>query len=309
MKRLCTCILALTVLFSFAACSPSQPAGTGSTPGANNGNVAATGENDGSTTTPAATAAVISFQEVTVVDNEYCTIKITGIEPDNMWGYTLKAYLENKSADKTFMFSIDSASVNGVETDTLFATEVAAGKKSNEDISFMDSALEENNIGDFTDIALHFRVYDSNDWTAEPVATPSIHIYPYGEENAVAYTREAQPADNVIVDNAYVTVIVTGYEHDTILGYTANLFLVNKADVPVMFSVDEASVNGYMAEPFYADSVGAGNCAFSAISWSDTTLEENNITEIQTIEFLLRVYNEDDWTADDFVNETITLNP
>ncbi|MFQ9798379.1 MAG: hypothetical protein ACLR23_04985 [Clostridia bacterium] len=34
-------------------------------------------------------------------------------------------------------------------------------KKSNEEISFSDDELEENGVGDYTDIELTFRVYDS----------------------------------------------------------------------------------------------------------------------------------------------------
>lgn len=154
-----------------------------------------------------------------------------------------------------------------------------------------------------------FRVYDSNDWTADAVAKETIHIYPYGEDKAVNFVREAQDSDNVIIDNDYVSVIVTGYEKDEIWGYTVNLFLLNKTDKNVMFSVDEASVNGFMADPFYATSVSAGKCAFSSMSWSDTTFEENSITEVETIEFKFRAYDEDNWSGDDFANETITLNP
>ena len=101
----------------------------------------------------------------------------------------------------------------------------------------------------------------------------------------------------------------TGYENDEIWGYTVKLFLLNKTDKLVMFSAEEASVNGYMADPFYATSVSAGNCAFSSMSWSDSTLEENGISDIEEIEFLLRAYDDDDWSVDDFVNERIILHP
>ncbi len=251
----------------------------------------------------------ITFTEIVAVDNAECLIKITGIDSDNFWGYTLKVQLENKSADKTYMFSTTSTAVNGVECSSLFAEEVAPGKKANEEISFVGDELEENGIVDYTHIELTFRVYDSNDWTADEVALETVHVYPYGEDKAVKYVREAQPDDNVIIDNEYVTVIVTGYEDDEIWGYSANVYLVNKSDKNIMFSVDEASVNGFMADPFFAKSVSAGNCAFASISWSDTTLEENNITEIGEIEFILRAYDADDWLSDDFANETVTLNP
>ena len=94
--------------------------------------------------------------------------------------------------------------------------------------------------------------------------------------------------------------IVTGYEDDEIWGYTANLFLLNKTDKTVMFSVDDASVNGFMADPFYATSVSAGKCAFSSMAWSDTTLEENGITEVEEIEVLFRAYDADDFMGEDY---------
>lgn len=293
MKRLVTLLLSLMLVLSLAACGENPTSGT----------------NDGTNSPQNENKNELSFTEVVAVDNAECLIKITEIDPDNMWGFTLKAQLENKSDDKTYMFSVESASINGVQCDPFFASEVTAGKKSNEEIIFMSDELEENGVGDYTDIELTFRVYDSNDWTADEVARETIHIYPYGEDKAVKFVRETQVSDNVIIDNEYVTVIVTGYEDDEIWGYTVNLFLLNKTDKNVMFSVDDASVNGYMADPFYATSVSADKCAFSSMSWSDTTLEENNITNIEEIEFKFRAYNEDDWTSDDFANENITLNP
>ena len=251
----------------------------------------------------------ITFAGLVAVDNTECIIKVTEIDPDNMWGYTLKVQLENKSSDKTYMFSVESAAINGVQCDPFFATEVAAGKKSNKEISFTKSQLEESGLKDYTDIELTFRVYDTNDWMADDVAKETVHIYPYGESKAVKYVRTPKTTDNIIVDNEYVTVVVTGYEVDSIWGYTVKLFLLNKTAKNVMFSVEEASVNGYMADPFYANSVSAGKCAFSSMSWSDITLEENGITSIEEIEFNLRVYNEDDWFEDDLVNKTVTLTP
>lgn len=249
----------------------------------------------------------ISFSEVTAVDNAECTIKITDIDPDNMWGYTLKATLENKSSDKTYMFSVDNASINGVQCDPFFASEVASGKKSNEEISFTTDTLDENGIGDYTDIELSFCVYDSDDWLADPVAEETVHIYPYGEEKASTFVREAQASDNILIDNDYITAIATGYEEDDLWGYTVNLFLINKTDNEIMFSADDVSVNGIMCDPFFAETVSAGKCSFSSMSFSDTTLEENGIESIEEIEFNLSAYDLNNFMSDGFADEKITL--
>lgn len=302
MKKLAALFLVLVMLLSLAACG-----------GETSGNGIANDSNQATSTneeTPKNDANnEITFTEMVAIDNEACTITITSIDADNMWGYTLNALLENKSADKTYMFSVENAAINGVQTDPLFASEVAAGKKSNEEISFSDEELENNGITEYTDIELTFRVYDSEDWSADDVANETIHIYPYGEDKAVKFVREEQSSDSVIIDNDNVTVIVTGYEEDGFWGYTVNLYLVNKTDKNIMFSVDEASVNGFMADPFYATSVAGGKCAFSSMAWSEETFEENGIADVETIEFKLRVYDEDDWLSDDIANETIVLNP
>lgn len=250
----------------------------------------------------------VAFEEVTAVDNDECTIKITGIDSNGFWGYTLNALFENKSAEKTYMFSVRGASIDGVESDPFFAEEVAPGKKANAEISFSDSVLDDIDIS-YSDICLSWEVYDSEDWSADSVASETVHIYPYGEDKAEKYVRESQATDTVLVDNDYVTAIITGYELDDIWGYSANIYLVNKTDVNVMFSVDKASVNGFMADPFWATEVAAGNCAFSSMSWSDSTLEENGITEVEEIEFTFNAYDADDWSADSFVNEVYTLTP
>ncbi len=289
MKKLASLLLVLMLMLSLPSC------GEKTVPDANDG--ANPSQNE------------ISFTEAVVVDNAECLIKITGIDPENMWGFTLKALLENKSADKTYMFSVESASINGIQCDPLFATEVTAGKKANEEIIFFDDQLKENGVGDYTDIELTFDVYDSNNWGADAVAKETIHIYPYGEDKATQYVRKSQASDNILIDNEYATVIVTGYEEDGLWGYTVNLFLLNKTDKNVTFSVNDAAINGFMADPFFATSVNAGKCAFDSISWSDTTLEENSITEIEEIEFTLRVYDNNDWLSDDIINEAITLNP
>jgi predicted small lipoprotein YifL len=308
-KKITTAMLIATMSLSLMAC------------GSTSGETSAPAEKDSATETaietelteteaPAteASATEEAFEEITVVDNDECTIKITGIDPDNAWGYTLKAYMENKSSDKTYMFAVKNAAVNGVQSDPLFANEIAAGKKSNEEITFYDD-LAAQGITDFTDIELSFIVYDSNDWDAEYAAEETVHVYPYGEDNATKFEREAQDSDNIIVDNDDVTVIVTGYDEDTDWGYTANIFVVNKTDKELMFSVEESSVNGYMIDPYYAISVAANKCAFSSISWPSEDLESNGIDEVNEIEFELVVYDSNDWTADYLVDEVITLNP
>lgn len=311
MKKPAALLVSLLLAFALAACGGETTSGDSSSPSdssaiTNSDKPAGSSEDKEEKTDK---EQEIPFEEITAVDNDQCLIKITGIKPDNIWGYTLTAYLENKSTEKTYMYSVESASINGVEVDPFFATEVAAGKKSNSEISFTDSKLSDNGIETFTDIEVTFRVYDSTDWSADAVAKETVHVYPFGEEKAEKFVREAQPTDTVIVDNENVSVVVTGYVDDSVWGYTANLYIENKTDEELTYSVDDVSVNGFMADPFWATSVGANKVAFAAMSWSDSTLEGNNIESIEEIEMNFRIYSSDDWTADDVFNAAVVLNP
>ena len=92
-------------------------------------------------------------------------------------------------------------------------------------------------------------------------------------------------------------------------GYTADMFFVNKTDKTLMFGTDDVSVNGYMADPFFAKSVSAGKCAFGSMQWSEETFAENEIEEVEEIEFTLSIYDDDDIFADHYYDGQITLNP
>lgn len=70
-----------------------------------------------------------TFDGFTAIDNEACSVAIRSIDPNSSWGYEIQVALENKSPDKTYMFAVETAAVNGVETDPFFANEVTPGKK------------------------------------------------------------------------------------------------------------------------------------------------------------------------------------
>ncbi len=251
----------------------------------------------------------IKFEEIVVVDNDECVIKITKLDPDNDWGYTIKAYLENKSDSVTYSYNIYTASINNVEVDPYFYAEIEPGKKANEEITFDETYLAENGIEKYTDIELTFHVSDAENWDAENVAEETVHIYPYGEDKAETFVRETQDTDTVVVDNDDVTFIVTGYDPDGDWGYTVNIYLVNKTDKEIMIGTDNVSVNGFMLDPFFGKSIAPGKTLFDKMYWSNEDLEDNDIDEVTEIEFELTVSDYNDWSAEDIYNQVVVLNP
>ena len=125
------------------------------------------------------------------------------------------------------------------------------------------------------------------------------------EEITTVPVTTTQPETNepafeqiVMVDNENCTVIIKSVEPDNLFGYTLNVFLENKTDKELMFSVDDVSVNGYMCDPFWASTVSAGKKANQQISFSESDFEENGIKEVSEITLTLNVYDNANWAAD-----------
>lgn len=300
MKRLVVLLLALMMLVLSASCTVTDKKTAGKSE-----------KSARETKDRADVPKEITFTEMVALDNDRCTIKVTGIDPDDLMGYyAIKVFLENKTTDTNYLVTIREAFINGIASTPLMAATVDAGKKANDSACFLDSFLGDALAKtDVTDIELTFRVTDNDDWTADAYFESTVHIYPYGEENATTFVRAGQPGDNVIIDNESVTVIVTGYEKDPYFGYRANLFLVNKTDKKLCYNVENASVNGYMADPVYLAIVPAGKCAFDFMAWSDNILNENNINSVQKIEFVMKVNDFNNWSAPALADEAITLIP
>ncbi|MBR3973566.1 MAG: hypothetical protein IKJ99_06410 [Oscillospiraceae bacterium] len=269
---------------------------------------AAPAPTDTPATLPADISSQVQFEELILVDNENCSFKITSIEKDHLLGYTLKATLENKT-DLELMFTLDGVSVNSFMCDPFWAVTVTPGMKAKEEISFSDSDFDRNGISEVTDITFTLRIYDNNDWMADSLVEEDFTIYPLGEEEVNPFIREPQEGELVLFEDENCAIIVTGFDPDNIWGYTVNVYLENKTDKNLMFSLDGAAVNGFMCDPFWAEEVAPGKRSNSGISWSSSDFEDNGITELESITLPFRVYDAEDWMDDDILYETFTLNP
>lgn len=113
----------------------------------------------------------------------------------------------------------------------------------------------------------------------------------------------------VLAENEKMCVKITAIEENAIFGYTLKVFLENKTDKELMFTVDDVSVNGFMCDPFWATSVAGGKKSNSSIAWLSSSFEENGIEKVEEINFTLRVYDSNDILADDLLEQTFTIKP
>lgn len=140
--------------------------------------------------------------------------------------------------------------------------------------------------------------------TTAPTTVPTTTV----PETTVPETT-APAVEVTLVDDENCTVIIKGYDEDALLGYGVNVFLENKTDKELMFSVSEVSVNGYMCDPFWATTVSAGKKANEQITFFKSDLEANGIDDVEEITFTLNIYDNADWLAEYLVKESFTVTP
>lgn len=170
MKKFALAFVCLSLALSMAACQSSADAETSKPTGAEtNPSTQATNQ----ATTPPTTEP--AFQEIVLAQTNDVTVKITGVDEKGMLGYELKVYLENNT-DLELMFSAENVSVNGFMVDPFWADSVDAGKKANETITFLKSDLEKNGIEKVEEITMTLRIYDNNDWLADPIYKETVTI-------------------------------------------------------------------------------------------------------------------------------------
>ena len=125
---------------------------------------------------------------------------------------------------------------------------------------------------------------------------------------AVCFLMITAGADEIILaDTDSVYVKITGMEQNAD-SFEMKLYLENKSGANAMFTLNRVVVNGYVTDPFWACEVSPGKKANSVVDFYDLT--DDGITgDVNAVEFVLRVYNNDDWMADDLFNERIVVYP
>ncbi len=90
-------------------------------------------------------------------------VKIVGkyVDEDSIWGAGVLLYIEN-NLDKNIVVQCDDMSINGYMVTPLFSSTVYSNKKAIDDITILQSDLEENGIQSVDEIELNFKILDEN---------------------------------------------------------------------------------------------------------------------------------------------------
>lgn len=300
MKKLSALLLSFAMMLSLAAC------GGGNDKVQQSDASSADKESSESVAQSSQTSSSERFllSETTILDNDLCSFKITGAEVDSFDGFVLRATMENKSNDKTLSFTLDNTVINGVQSFSFFWQEVTPGNKANANVTFVKTKLEQNGIKDFTDIELTAVATNTDNLTDE-VGRGTAHIYPYGQDKATAYVREAKPTDVVLLDNDAATVTMIGTGESEFGEVFISLYVVNKTDKKISVSAGNTAVNGIMLDPGLYESISAGKSSFVDMKWMKSDLESNGITKLEKVEAPLEIKDYESYNT--LVKETVMI--
>ena len=82
---------------------------------------------------------------------------------DPIWGPAIRVSIENKGTRNLTVQTRD-VSINGFMVDPMFSSDVNAGKHAIDDITFMESDLEKNDITEIESVELSFHFFDWETW-------------------------------------------------------------------------------------------------------------------------------------------------
>lgn len=236
---------------------------------------------------------VIDLGGATLIDNDDVTITLKELRLNTDFdSMVLTMNVENKTDTKIVMTSLED-SLNGLQVSSGMYQEITAGKSSIVSDEWYSAEVQYVDQSEITDIALGLWIFTADDsddsGESENLLEQTVHIYPYGEDQAAVYDRELQDTDTELYSDGDITVYSLGLSEDDLWGQIHEVYIVNNSDKNIYVSAEDVSINDKMLDPYWACTVEAGNRAYSKMFWDETSFEENSIESVEKLEFTLEI--------------------
>ncbi len=289
-KKICAGFLAVTTLLCLAGCvSDEHPE---KWPADNFSDVSTTqGENSTVTTTTQPVSNEVSLPEQVIFEQNDIKITVTGLDNSGFWGPAVKLLIENNST-QNITVQTRNCSVNGIMVDPLFSEDVASNKKANTSIDIFSSELKAAGVSTIKDIEFYFTIFDAESWNtivdSEVIslttsADPSF-VQTYDDSGFVAYDK-----------NGVKIVAKKISSEDSFWGAELYLYIENNTDKNITVQSRDVSVNGFMIDPIFSADIVSGKKAFDSLTFFDSDLEENEITDIVDLELKFIISDMESW--------------
>lgn len=224
-----------------------------------------------------------SIEPITIFDTANFFVQISDFTVRNGTP-VIHIYYENRSRDYAYVFEVEDVFINGLDVSPYNNLTLEPGRKSHNQVSIPLYGKEEL-LTDFTDISVRMSVRLEDKW--EDLDTNTVHIYPLGQEKASVYHHKVQVSDHLVLDNQYITMVVTdcGASYDG--GISVGMYFENKTQEEMYIYWSGVTVNGIEKNPWYDRSLPPGTSIYLTETWYRDFLDENNITTVDQISLTL----------------------
>lgn len=298
MKKICVFALSMVILFGFTACGSSmgdindkqindeisrtEESSTEEVTGITDQNV----EDDETIVDDD-----VSIAEQVIYEGNEIKVTATGFDSENFFGPAIKVLIENNSPQDITIQSRNS-SVNGLMVDTIFSADVAAGKKANDSIVFFSSDLEISGITTIKEIELSLHVIDAESWDSI-VDTDTIVIRTSADES---FVQEYDDSGFIAYDSDGIKIVTKKLNSsDSFWGSELYLYIENNIDKHITVQTRDVSINGFMVDPIFSCDIMSGKKSFDAMTFLESDLTNNGITDITELELEFHIFDMTSW--------------
>lgn len=230
-----------------------------------------------------------NIKETVIVDKNGVKITAKSIAYD-AYDVDIKLLIENNSS-QNIMVQAKDFSINGIMLDPILSADVSSGKKSNDSISIFTSDLEDAKITTIKDLEFSVNVFDSDTWD-DIFSEQGIKL----ETDATNYNQKYNTDGQLILDQNDIKIYALKLnDKDSFWGADLMLYIENNSSQNITVQARDVSINGFMVDPSFSADVNAGKKSYDSITFFESDLEDNDITDITELELKIIAFNSDSW--------------
>lgn len=230
------------------------------------------------------------IEEQVLYENEGIRIIAKSIDYSSFLGPELKVLIENDS-DEPITVQARDCSINGLMVDPMMSADIQPDKKNNDSITFTNSELKKNGIESIGTIELKFHIFNADTWSTI-ADTDTIVI----DTSAVGTIELNNEMDRKLVfDQDGIAISFVGFDDESLWGLDVLLFIENNSVEPITVQVRDSSINGFMIDGTMSCDVMPGKASNDSISFFSSSLEENEIEEVESVELSFHIFHKDTW--------------
>ncbi len=260
--------------------------------------------------------------------NEKLSYEIKSVDTNALSVNLDATYIDSIAFTENFLtgllvYAFQSAfSENDTEAEAEFLSQLVEEARA----SVTDEKFKTTNITlNFAETDGNYELSGNDDEVLLDLCTAGFYsaINSFGEELDNAFSEDSSDAKGegsgdvmeasdfselTVSDDENLSVTITGVScGDECL--SLKLALENKSDKELMFSVENCSVNGWVCDSYWAESVKAGCKDNETVDFYLSDIIAEGVTTVNDVTLIFYAYDNNDWGADRLLEKELTIYP